>query len=291
MKPTLRIDVPSEAWLFEQQVYAGLKEKNRHGISYHGKITGTFDAPVLLPVRELVKLRGQNGEQALRRHARITDEYEDRIRRDGGFKFIDPPYIEVDYEGVPTISEGNHRVAGAFAAGLTEIPCAVRFFDGGERGAPAWLVTADELKAAAHRAWHRDSKVFNADGTPREVFHGTVGDFDKFEPSEDGAFGPGIYFTDTFKGAMAWAPTGKVITAHIRLVNPYSYQAKSTGFPKDFPLQNDLISKGHDGIVVTYPNGGNEFVAFKASQVRIVKRDGFDNEPADVEAEAEALTP
>jgi hypothetical protein len=290
MKPTLRIDVPSEAWLLEQQVYAGLKEKNRHGISYHGKITGTFDAPVLLPVRELVKLRGQNSEQNSR-HQRIVDEYEDRIRHDGGFKFVDPPYIEVDYQGTPTISGGNHRIAAADAAGLENIPCTVRFFDGGERGAPAWLVTADELKAAAHRAWHRASKIFNADGSPREVFHGTVADFTNFEPSEDGAFGPGIYFTDTFKGALAWAPTGKVITAHIRLVNPFEYQAKDTGFPSNFPAQKDLIAKGHDGVLVTYPNGGNEFIAFKASQVRIVKRDGFENAPAEVEAEAEAIAP
>lgn len=52
--------------------------------------------------------------------------------------------------------------------------------------------------------WFGDSKVVDAQGNPMRLYHGTVHDFDSFDPSRgwvEGYFGAGIYMTDTIGDA------------------------------------------------------------------------------------------
>lgn len=53
-------------------------------------------------------------------------------------------------------------------------------------------------KSAAFKAWFGDSKIVNSKGNPLRLYHGTLGNFDTFEPGTiESDMGAGIYFTDT----------------------------------------------------------------------------------------------
>ena len=56
------------------------------------------------------------------------------------------PFIIVDYEGIPTVSEGNHRIMAAAALGMKDLPVEIRYFDGGERKATGAFKPENILK-------------------------------------------------------------------------------------------------------------------------------------------------
>jgi len=80
------------------------------------------------------------------------------------------------------------------------------------------------------KAWFRNSKVVNPDGTPKIVFHGTGSDFDEFQYSND----PGVpidrligfHFAEDFNIAERFANglydgnKGKVLAVYLSLQNP-----------------------------------------------------------------------
>jgi hypothetical protein len=134
---------------------------------------------------------------------------------------------------------------------------------------------ANITKGAAFKDWFGDSVVRDENGEPLVVYHGTYTTFEAFKPSSEGAFGPGIYFADSREGGEAWAVDGgPVIEAYLSIERPYLYAARNYDFPSRFPSQKTLRDQGHDGIIVTYPNGGKEFVAFEPTQIKSVNNHG-----------------
>lgn len=129
-------DVPNNTWLYEQVAYARKQKRNEFGVPYMGKITGTYDNPVMMKVDDLLKLKGQRGEQS-RVREKDLEWLKEHMGKEG--KLPEPsgkeyaPYIEVGYDGVPWVSEGNHRIMAAKALGWDELPVEIRYFDGGEK--------------------------------------------------------------------------------------------------------------------------------------------------------------
>jgi hypothetical protein len=153
------------------------------------------------------------------------------------------------------------------------------------------------------KKWFGDSKVVDADGNPLVVYHGTISDdFESFRPSSEGTFGAGIYFGDT-EDANHYANTqsvfddgetlpGRVIPAYLALENPLVVdvdaergigQSFLDAFPRpgaaamfdpdedfDGEITAQIKNMGFDGIVVNYVDGGHEYVAFNANQIKSI---------------------
>lgn len=167
-----------------------------------------------------------------------------------------------------------------------------------------------EDREQAFRAWFADSKIVDADGSPRMLYHGTARDFDRFRVSPRGSFGAGIYLTADPDVAEMFAQGcvtddddagERLMPLYARMVNPYrtradfnegeAYDLDSAAVPLIKELFGDqapqvigkarqsdgqfgasvrkrLIEQGYDGIIATYNDGSEEFVAFHPEQVK-----------------------
>lgn len=106
--------------------------------------------------------------------------------------------------------------------------------------------------SAFHR-WFGDSKVVNADGTPKVVYHGTEnGDFTSFRLDQIDAHHPGFFFTDN--ADVAWTYSGSsdldpFVThkkagnyrLYLRITKPYVFDAKGTSWD-NIPVYGPLRS-------------------------------------------------
>ena len=133
--PSFYRDVPNENWLQENIEYAKSKKPNQYGVPYMGKVTAGFKSPVMMKVDDLIKLSGQRGEQSNVRKQDLEWLKENmsnsgKLPIESGKEYA--PYIEVGYNGVPYISEGNHRIMAAKELGWEYLPVDIRYFDGGE---------------------------------------------------------------------------------------------------------------------------------------------------------------
>lgn len=161
--------------------------------------------------------------------------------------------------------------------------------------------TEDQTQSEAFKRWFGKSAVVDADGKPRMVFHGTDAEFDVFEPSATGVFGPGIYFSDSVDGS-ADVYGDNIVSAYLKMENPWVIDAdpeSPTAYAEDFDhpsidavlalprgremfdrikrrdsehfdseLQDSLVALGYDGVIATYPDGSKEFVVFSPEQVK-----------------------
>ena len=139
--------------------------------------------------------------------------------------------------------------------------------------------------------WQNDpanaSKVVNADGTPKVMYHGTNAEFTVFDRSKGkkkihlNVFGDGNYFTASEQGAARYGEN--VVPAYLNIKNPY---VKSDGFntvadqiASEFGIARDsftgkdvssiLRQRGYDGVVMYDGNG--EIVianAFDSNQIK-----------------------
>jgi hypothetical protein len=69
----------------------------------------------------------------------------------------------------------------------------------------------------AFKKWFGNSKVVDANGEPRLVYHGTNSEFNVFKKSKYGSNGPGIYFTTS--RAIAASHGKRVIEAYVKIEN------------------------------------------------------------------------
>jgi hypothetical protein len=130
-------DVPNEDWLRENVEYAKSKKRDQYGVPYMGKVTGRFKDHVKIPVSILAKLKGMRGEQENVRKEDL-DWLVNHMGKTGKLPLTDrgeeyAPFVTVDHEGTPWVSEGNHRIMAAQKLGWSHLPVEVRYFDGGER--------------------------------------------------------------------------------------------------------------------------------------------------------------
>lgn len=126
--PKFKEDLGSPSWLQEQIDYAKERGRDRWGVPYMGKTTGSFKGDISVPMSVLEKLRGQRGEQQA-----VREESLDYIRKNWDEVSKEPPYIEVAYNGEAWISEGNHRIMVAKEKGLDSLPVEIKYFDGGQK--------------------------------------------------------------------------------------------------------------------------------------------------------------
>lgn len=139
--------------------------------------------------------------------------------------------------------------------------------------------------------WQNDpakaSKIVNADGTPKVMYHGTNAEFTVFDRSKGkkkihlNVFGDGNYFTASEQGAARYGEN--VVPAYLNIKNPY---VKADGFntvadqiASEFGIARDsftgkdvssiLRQRGYDGVVMYDGNG--EIVianAFDSNQIK-----------------------
>ncbi|HEY0842476.1 hypothetical protein [Methylotenera sp.] len=172
--------------------------------------------------------------------------------------------------------------------------------------------SASQIDTPEFKAWFGDSKVVDANGKPLVVYHGTTADFTEFDinqfgKTDEGYVGKGFYFTNNAEISSDYATDsiwssrqklvigGNVKPVFLSLKNPYITEVYNVSTePKDGYITTDeLISRGHDGVIVTDESGTNEYVAFKPEQIKsaVGNRGTFDpndanilNQPAEQQA-------
>ena len=122
--------------------------------------------------------------------------------------------------------------------------------------------------------YHQSSKVVNADGTPKIVYHGTNKDFTKFE-SSDGTY----WFSESYDYAEAMAEergSNKVMSVYLDMKNPY-YAKLPEGKFSDPAAEKSIIEAAkagnYDGVIIECDTN-NEivydkfYVVFKPTQIK-----------------------
>ena len=145
------------------------------------------------------------------------------------------------------------------------------------------------------KEWHKDSHPLtkNEDGSPLKVYHGTTGDFDKFDISnfgktDEGYAGKGFYFTNDKNIASDYATNsiwnstpklvdgGNVMPVYINIKNPYIsdvYDISDTPM-KGYKTTQQIKDMGHDGVIITHSSEANEYVAFNPNQIKSIHNKG-----------------
>ena len=99
--------------------------------------------------------------------------------------------------------------------------------------------------------WFADSKVINADGTPRVMYHGTSQDFDTFDPTKikvmdtDAPFN-GFWFSDSPETSPAFHDPTNIMPVYLRITNPADWRVwrKVTQWVNnDYREQGELPSR------------------------------------------------
>ena len=142
--------------------------------------------------------------------------------------------------------------------------------------------------------WQNDpenaSKVVNADGTPKVMYHGTSAEFYVFDASKNKntVLGNGHYFgenVDAVKNNYAAGKDGRVIEVYLSIKNPFVVRDSQFSSIDDMPrivgtvlneenvsvedIQNILKSRGYDGIQYVSSKAGNDiWVAFDSEQIK-----------------------
>ena len=196
----------------------------------------------------MVGRRGQEPEQPEGDFAdewAVDDDSFDpsRFRRPGLRARYDAASSSWDESKHPRGQPGNAGqfgpVHGAEAAGSR--PEGTRPESGGSQSKDA---KKSLTKSKAFKSWFGDwesdpqgaSKVVDDDGTPKEtyevkkVYHGTLNNFDSFDPMKSGAngnvVGHGFYFAENEQIAKQYAQGGgKIVEAYLNIRNPFMFDA------------------------------------------------------------------
>ncbi len=143
-----------------------------------------------------------------------------------------------------------------------------------EKGANVNIKFKNNTQTQQFKRWFSKSKVRNADGTPKVVYHGTNKNFSIFK-SDDGTF----WFSESrdYAEAMAEEHGGdNIISAYLAMKNPY-YAKLSEGKISDPAAEKDIIRKAkenkHDGVIIECDTD-NElaydkfYVVFEPTQIK-----------------------
>ena len=119
------------------------------------------------------------------------------------------------------------------------------------------------------------SKVVNADGTPKVVYHGTNAEFNIFQ-QENGAY----FFSESRDYAESMADErggNRIIEAYLKMKNPYTVKLSPEQFTDNIaeaPFIRYAKEHGHDGVIFEY-NGSKEdlaydkfYVVFDSTQIK-----------------------
>lgn len=135
--------------------------------------------------------------------------------------------------------------------------------------------TGTGTDSAEFKAWFGKSVIGDMNGNPTVLYHATAKDFTEFKPSDSGAFGPGIYLSDTTKDANRWASRASdggegasIMPVYVSMSNPYFWQSDEMRHPDI--VNREARRNGHDGIIREWATGEREVVAFYPHQIKSV---------------------
>jgi hypothetical protein len=126
---------------------------------------------------------------------------------------------------------------------------------------PLFSRVADDkvTNSAAFKAWFKDSKVVNPDGSPMVMYHGSPNEFNIFDIGKlnSRSEGPGFYFTNNRDVAAGY---GAVKEVFLSIQNPIAYDAKPLGpkqltklFERIATLENNEMGGDiRDGFLANY---------------------------------------
>ena len=150
------------------------------------------------------------------------------------------------------------------------------------------------------KRWHEGSHVVDKQGRPLVVYHGTGGDFSKFQADLTGSrhrdleVGGAFYFSDDKETANWYAESAgrqakggaNVMPVYLRMTNPLVVEyggADSQYLYEDIQKAKDL---GHDGVLARNIDDGGvstHFIAFDRSQIKsAIGNDGTWDHPSDI---------
>ena len=119
------------------------------------------------------------------------------------------------------------------------------------------------------------SKVVNADGTPKVVYHGTNAEFNTFQ-QENGAY----FFSERrdYAESMADERRGnRIIEAYLKMKNPYPVKLSPEQFTDNIaeaPFIRYAKEHGHDGVIFEYDGSKEDlaydkfYVVFDSTQIK-----------------------
>lgn len=119
------------------------------------------------------------------------------------------------------------------------------------------------------------SKVVNADGTQKVVYHGTNAEFNTFQ-QENGAY----FFSESrdYAESMADERRGnRIIEAYLKMKNPYTVKLPPEQFTDNFaeaPVIRYAKEHGHDGVIFEYDGSKEDlaydkfYVVFDSTQIK-----------------------
>lgn len=125
------------------------------------------------------------------------------------------------------------------------------------------------------------------------AYHGTPVQFTAFKLSTEGQYGPGVYLASDFDDAKEFGWNSQAANEEGNKTNPIQVLKVRVSFRKPvygkgdgiidevtnitgetlWPKINAKLQKlGHDGLIISYPDGKREYIAFNPSQVKVLSR-------------------
>ena len=92
-----------------------------------------------------------------------------------------------------------------------------------ELGSPVKLRVASQIETRQFKNWFGDSKIVNANGSPKVMYHGSQAQFSSFDRKKaksSGTYGKGFYFTDSTSHAGTY---GNLYAVYLSIKNPVQY--------------------------------------------------------------------
>jgi hypothetical protein len=139
--------------------------------------------------------------------------------------------------------------------------------------------TASTPTSPEFKAWFGDSKVVDAQGHPRVVYHSTDKSFTVFDSAktQDAAF----WFTSdkaaAESGEVGAAGHGVVLAVYLSIQHPAGWEEY------DKYMLDELVSKGYDGVIL--PDAGEiTYIVFNPTQIKAVDASAFDPKNSDITA-------
>ena len=147
-QPTLRIDNPGKDFrgveYTDKKIKSALLDKNeaikrgerntaQANIGNFSGVTGYFDAPLRIDPKILKDVKGMNGEHNFRDNSAKLRELKESIEKEGFKQNEDAILVHVREDGVPFITEGNHRLAEALQSGRENILVNIQYLRGSEK--------------------------------------------------------------------------------------------------------------------------------------------------------------
>lgn len=154
--------------------------------------------------------------------------------------------------------------------------------------------------------WFGQSKLTDASGRPRVLYHGTRDSVDRFDldhpnRKDSGWLGTGVYLGDDVDLAESYArlkggPNGPTIMPlYARLENPYmatleeKQRMRAGGRAMADKWTAELKEKGHDGVILTFPDESREIVIFDPAGVKSATGNNGQYDPANPDILASSM--